>query len=399
MSHAIIRNAKYKMSNMQSISRHNERQNFSYGNKDIDTTKSDENYHLKEPEENSYEKEFYRLKEENQLKGNLRLTGKKQSNIACEFLITSDNSFFNKIGESETKRFFEEAYKFACNKCGEKNIISAVVHLDETTPHMHLTYIPVVKGKNKKGELIDKVNCSEFWKGFNSYGELQDKFYEHMKEQGFELERGQKVEDLEEKRQHLSVQKYKEVTLQEKIAKLEVEKSEAEALLNQIDTTINELHDKETHSKKQLESGLKALKEVASVKGLHSQIDAIETKVGAFNKDKVTINKSDFDYLKDLAKKSCTQEYELNSVKKSLESKEQRLTVQRKNINDLSQENKHLKNINIDLKEKNQIMKGLLEKKGMSKELTDKTIEDIQKNLHKQMQEMNSTRKNFNLER
>ena len=397
MSHAIIRNAKYKMSNMQSISRHNERQNFSYGNKDIDTSKSDQNYHLKEPQENSYEKEFYRLKEKNQLKGNLRLTGKKQSNIACEFLITSDDSFFNKIGQSETKRFFEEAYQFACNKCGEKNIISAVVHLDETTPHMHLTYIPVVEGKNKKGEPIEKVNCSAFWKGFNSYGALQDKFYEHMKEQGFELERGQKVETLEEKREHLSVQKYKEITLQERITKLEAEKSEAETLLNKIDNNINVLHVQETHSKKQLEDNLKALKEVADIKGSHAQINAIEGKIGTFHKDKVTINKTDFEYLKILAKKSCTQEYELNSIKNSLESKGQRIELQRKNINDLIQENRYLKKKNSDLKEKNEIMQELLEKKGISKELTNKTVTDIQEKLHQQLQKMKANKKDFNL--
>ncbi|WP_061302246.1 plasmid recombination protein, partial [Clostridium botulinum] len=83
MSFAIIRNVKYKMPNLQSISRHNERQNKNYGNKDIDIEKSDLNYHLRKPIENSYEKEFYRLREENNLKGNLRLTGKKQSNVAC----------------------------------------------------------------------------------------------------------------------------------------------------------------------------------------------------------------------------------------------------------------------------------------------------------------------------
>ena len=61
----------------------------------------------------------------------------------------------------------------------EKNIISAIVHLDKTTPHVHLTYIPVVQATNKKGEEIKKINYSDFWKGFNSYGKLQDNFYDH----------------------------------------------------------------------------------------------------------------------------------------------------------------------------------------------------------------------------
>ena len=381
MSHAIIRNAKYKMSNMQSISRHNERQNLNYGNEDIDPEKKDLNYHLKEPQENSYEKEFERLKVENELKGNLRLTGKKQSNVACEFLITSDNEFYNKIGEAETKRYFKEAYKFVCDKCGEKNIISAVVHMDETTPHMHLTYIPVVEGKNRKGQVIEKINCSEFWKGFNSYGELQDKFYEHMKEKGFDLERGQKNEDREQRREHLSVQKYKEETLQEQIKSLEVEKEEAKTLLNQIDEKINRLHKEENRSKTQLEIHHKALQEVEKVKIGYEEVEAIEGKLGAFNKDKVTISIDEFIKLKDAAKKIYTLEYRM----KDLQGEIIRLKTREGRMEKLA---KSLKNENQDLKLKSKALseeintyKKVFKRGGLSEEQFKKIFKQAQQEL------------------
>lgn len=50
----------------------------------------------------SYEKEFDRLKEEYNLKGQIKTV----SNIACEYIITSDENFFDSIGDSETKRYF-----------------------------------------------------------------------------------------------------------------------------------------------------------------------------------------------------------------------------------------------------------------------------------------------------
>ena len=212
MSYAIIRNAKYKLANLQSISRHNERQNQEYGNNDIDTSRTLENYHLHKPQERSYEREFFRLREENDLKGNLRLTGKKQSNIACEFIITSGNDFFKNIFEHERERFFQSAYDFAAGKCGKENIISAVVHMDESTPHMHLMYIPVVEATSKKYGDIKKINCSEFWKGFNSYGKLQDDFHSFMKERGFNLDRGERNTG----RQHLTLEEYKLKTAQSK---------------------------------------------------------------------------------------------------------------------------------------------------------------------------------------
>jgi len=227
MSYAIIRNIKHKKANLQSITRHNERLNKEYGNKDIDKTRTVNNYHLRVPEESNYEKEFFRLREINNLKGNLRLTGKKQSNVACEFLIASDSEYFKNIGEAETNRYFKTAYDFACNKVGEKNIISAVVHMDEATPHMHLTYIPVVKGQ-KKGQEIEKINCSEFWKGFNSYGVLQDEYHAYMVKNGFRLERGVKNVERDEKREHLEVEKYKIRTLQEELRLLEEAKEKIE---------------------------------------------------------------------------------------------------------------------------------------------------------------------------
>ena len=69
----------------------------------------------------------------------------------CQMIFTSDQIFFDKIGEKETKRYFNECYKFICNykNLEEKNIISAVVHLDEGVPHMHLMFVPVVHKKTK----------------------------------------------------------------------------------------------------------------------------------------------------------------------------------------------------------------------------------------------------------
>lgn len=402
MSHAIIRNAKYKMANMQSISRHNERQNKEYGNEDIDVRKKDLNYHLKEPQENSYEKEFERLKEKNQLKGNLRLTGKKQSNVACEFLITSDNDFFKKIGQAETKRYFEEAYQFACNKCGEKNIISAVVHMDETTPHMHLTYIPVVKGISRKGQPIEKINCSEFWKGFNSYGELQDKFYDHMKGKGFDLERGEKNEDREQRREHLSVQKYKEETLQKQIKSLEVEKEEAKNLLNQIDEKINRLYKEENRSKMQLEINHRALQEVERVKVSYAEVEAIEGKLGAFKKGKVIISQDEFIKLKDAAKKVYTLEYRMQNLQDEItrsKTREDRMEKLAKNLKD---ENQYLKLRSKALSEEINVYKRVFKKGRLSEEQFKKIFKQAQQELQteakkKAMDMKKSKNHNYNM--
>ena len=204
MSYAIIRNEKYKRENLKGIYRHNERRNKNYSNKNINQELSYLNYSLKDCK-HSYEKEFELIKEKYNLKGQI----KSVSNIVCEYIITSDKAFFNSIGAEETKRYFETAYKFVCDykSLGEQYILSAKVHMDEETPHMHLVFIPVVHTQDKKGNNIDKIACSEFWKEKDSYRQLQDAFYNYIKANNFNLERGN-----ENGRIHLSVEDYKKIT-------------------------------------------------------------------------------------------------------------------------------------------------------------------------------------------
>ena len=210
MSYAIIRNENYKMGQLALIYRHNERKNTNYSNKDINKQNSIKNYSIKSIN-TSYQKAFKILKEQYNLKGQI----KKVSNVMCELIITSDKNFFDLIGENETKRYFQMAYDFVKDyqNLGEQYIVSAKVHLDETTPHLHIVFIPVIhKLDRKSGKMIDKISCSEFWNGKDSYKKLQDSFYKCVKDNGFDLERG-KSNNVE----HLSTEKLKQITDYENI--------------------------------------------------------------------------------------------------------------------------------------------------------------------------------------
>ncbi len=204
MSYAIIRNANYKKDNLAGLYKHNERKNTNYSNKEINKSNFIKNYSIKQCN-TTYSNAIKILQKENNLKGRII----KTTNVACEIIITSDKAFFDNIGEDETKRYFKTAYDFIKNykNLGEKYILSAKVHMDERTPHLHLVFVPVVHTKDKNGKIIDKIACSEYWKGKNSYRELQDNFYKYIKENGFNLERG-KNSSIE----HLSTEKLKQVT-------------------------------------------------------------------------------------------------------------------------------------------------------------------------------------------
>ena len=207
MSYAIVRNEKLTRNEAKGRYIHNERKTRGHTNKDIDPERTNLNYYYKK-NELSYIKEFDKLRKEKDLKGHI----KSNSIIMCEMLFTSDKKFFDNIGEEETKRYFEESYKFVCDykNLGEENIISAVVHLDEGTPHMHLVFIPVVHTKDKEGNQIDKICARDFWKGKDSYRILQNNFYDYITSKEFELERGVEVEQTGAK--HEKIEDLKKIT-------------------------------------------------------------------------------------------------------------------------------------------------------------------------------------------
>jgi len=153
---------------------------------------------------------------ETKVQGHLR----NNSIVMCQMIFTSDQAFFDKIGEQETKRYFAECYKFICGykNLGEKNIIAAVVHLDEGAPHLHLMFVPVVHTKDKNGNDIDKICARDFWKGRDSYRKLQDAYFNHVKSKGFDLERGMFIEDTG--RKHYTIEEYKKITNYENTKKI-----------------------------------------------------------------------------------------------------------------------------------------------------------------------------------
>ena len=135
--HAILRFAKYKGSTVSRIEAHNERTKETYAsNPDIKTELSKHNFHPVAPD-GKYRDISNRI---------IRETGcrvRKDSVTAVEVLITASPEFFEKKNQKEVKEFFDYAVEFMKSKQNPDTYISAVVHVDEKTPHMHLCFVPI----------------------------------------------------------------------------------------------------------------------------------------------------------------------------------------------------------------------------------------------------------------
>ena len=81
---------------------------------------------------------------------------RKDAVLMCSFVVGSDGAFFKNLSPQEQEKFFAECTRFFAERYGEGNIISAIVHTDETTPHLHLNLIPIAGGRLCAKKLFDR---------------------------------------------------------------------------------------------------------------------------------------------------------------------------------------------------------------------------------------------------
>ena len=211
MAYAILRFAKHKGGASKALSAHHERTKDSYAsNPDIDLSRTAQNFHLVTPRW-SYEQE---------IKHRIQTAGCRVRKDSVKFVDTlvTVSPEFAKAHEAEMPEYFRRAFDFLKERVGEENIISAVVHMDEKTPHMHLCFVSLTRDK--------RLSAKEILGNKKSMIRWQDDFYACMAERWPELERGTPA--VEAKRRHLTPQWYKKVTAMD--AKLE----QLEATLNNI---------------------------------------------------------------------------------------------------------------------------------------------------------------------
>lgn len=175
--YAILRFAKYKGPEIGHIESHNERTKEKYAsNPDIDTSRSKQNFHLVTP------KRKYRAEAEKQI-AEAGCRTRSDSVRVVEALITASPEFFKGKKPNEVKAFFAEALSFMQAHQAKETIISAVVHVDEKTPHMHLCFVPLTEDKRLSAkEILGNKKKLTWW---------QDEFWKHMVKKYPDLERGE----------------------------------------------------------------------------------------------------------------------------------------------------------------------------------------------------------------
>lgn len=143
---------KYHKTDIAPVAQENERdETYRADNPDIDYVRTESNYHIIK-RQRSYTQFINDRIAELHLPTKVR----KDAVLMCSCVVTSDGGYFKKLSPKEQERFFAECTQFFVERYGEENIISAVVHMDESTPHLHLNLIPVIDGRLCGKRLFDR---------------------------------------------------------------------------------------------------------------------------------------------------------------------------------------------------------------------------------------------------
>ena len=206
--YAILRFAKYKGPEIGHIESHNERTKEKYAsNPDVDTARSHLNFHLVTPQRK------YRAEAEKQI-AEAGCRTRSDSVRVVEALVTASPEFIKGKKKGEIKAYFQEALDFIREHQDPKTIISAVVHMDEKTPHMHLCFVPLTADK--------RLSAKEIVGNKKKLTQWQDRFWEHMVKKYPDLERGESASETG--RDHIPPRLFKEAVhlnrMKEQILKL-----------------------------------------------------------------------------------------------------------------------------------------------------------------------------------
>lgn len=178
MSYLVCHIEKYTKGSVFGLQKHEQRENENYSNKEIKIEESKNNLNLLRDEKINYLKEIDRIIKENKTS---ERAIRKDAVLCVSSIISSDREFFNNLTEHQTNEFFRSALEFYKEKFGEENIVSAIIHKDETTPHMHINFVPITKdGRLSAKSIINR----------NSLRKIQKELPKYLQEKGFNIERG-----------------------------------------------------------------------------------------------------------------------------------------------------------------------------------------------------------------
>ena len=258
--YAIFRLIKHKAPVISKMEAHHERLKKNYAsNPNIDPARTPQNFHLIQPGGR------YRAIANRQIQ-EAGCRTRKDSVLLMEALVTASPEYLAGKSERELRRYFERSVEFMKTKQDPSTFVSAVVHMDEANPHMHLLFVPLTQDK--------RLSAKEIAGDRKKMVRWQDEFWSYMVKEYPALQRGESA--LSTGRTHIPTQLFKQAAhltrQKEKLQQLLGEitplnaKAKSREIAALLDTYIPGVENLMTKLKKSSKAGKELRAEIAELK-------------------------------------------------------------------------------------------------------------------------------------
>lgn len=219
MNKFVARMEKLKSDNLTGVGNHNQRKTDNHSNKEIDVSLSNKNYDLI----NGNEEFNFKTDIENYINSTKSTKPKvrKDATLVNEWVIGASKELFEGLSEDDIKEYFQLNVDWFKEQFGEDNVKYGIVHVDETTPHMHLGVVPFDEDHKLSGKRV-----------FNRQAllKVQEELPKFLQANGFDVERGEKSDGTRGK----SISEFKRDTLKDLKDDVELRNEAKKEIINEL---------------------------------------------------------------------------------------------------------------------------------------------------------------------
>ncbi|MHA7740498.1 MobV family relaxase [Priestia aryabhattai] len=302
--YGIIRMQKFHKDAILGIQKHNQREGENSKNKDIDSTRTMLNYDFVNEDKIKYHEEIKKMTA-TRVKRKIR----NDAVLVAEFFVSASPEYMHAMSSDEQRKYFEASLDHIAGKYGQQNILYAVVHNDEATPHMHVGFVPITDDR--------RLAAKEYFHGKTKIRRIQDDFHNYMNKRGYDIERGEPSE-----LQHKSVHEFKKQEREKELKHLQQLVAHKEKELQQMDNLV------ELKAAPPVE--IRSERRIEELCSQPLEVEAAKSVMGS----KVKVEEADFHELMSLTKE----------LQQTLAAEHERTHALSHELNRYEKENKTLKN-------------------------------------------------------
>lgn len=273
---AVINVEKFKTNQqIKDVSDHNLRQTTA---KNVDSSRSKDNtFYIGNTDTDT----IFEMETRLQKVGKFR----KDANRLINIVFSASHEFFENATKEKIKEWEEATFKYACETFGKENIIYAVVHNDERTPHFHFCFTPILDNKLKSNHWFDgpakiaKLH-TDYAKAVKSFGIKRGVKFEKSTQEDIaryteKVNASAKYEDNLDNKLEKLAQQFENPTLKQKLNPWAFYREVVKPFCGQLINNLSHYRTKEKRYAK-LKKENKDLK--SEVENLHQKIETLELK-------------------------------------------------------------------------------------------------------------------------